>query len=249
MQKTPSYQYFKGSDINTYGSQVKTEGAIALGIERSEPSLKNPDYLVLIERKRIISKWIEILKKDELDVLDVGGRTQPYRPLLRRKIKKYVAIDPLVTGLLDAIAVGEKIPFKDQSFDLVICTQMLGYASNPFKVISEIFRVLKPGAALILTVPAFFPSHHDERWRFLPEGLQKLMSSFTSVKIEPEGYSISGLFRTISVCLNFYSNKRILGKIIKSILIPANNICGKTLDRFSRKDERLTANYSALAIK
>jgi len=51
----------------------------------------------------------------------------------------------------------EKIPFKDNFFDLVICFEVLYHkdVDNPQKAIGEFFRVLKPGGFLILREPAF----------------------------------------------------------------------------------------------
>lgn len=249
MKKSLTYKYFKSSDTSTHINHQKTKGAIQLSDERLNPSLKNPDYLILCERKRLFLRWIEEFDHEELVVLDVGGRIQPYRPMLEKRLKKYFAIDPQVTILVDAIAVGEYLPFKDESIDLALCTQMLSYASDPFKVIAEIHRVLRPGGAFILSVPTFFPRHHDERWRFMPEGLEILMSSFSHTEIAPEGYSISGLFRTANVCINIFAKNWLLRKIVTSIVIPANNICGRMFDRFSRNNNQLTANYSTMAIK
>jgi len=48
------------------------------------------------------------------------------------------------------VADGHKIPFADDSFDLVICTEVLEHVVNPEKVTSEIERVLKKkGIAVI----------------------------------------------------------------------------------------------------
>ncbi|MGH8728245.1 MAG: class I SAM-dependent methyltransferase, partial [Burkholderiales bacterium] len=111
------------------------------------------------------------MPQQELRVLDVGGRLQPYRPLLEGRTKIYFGVDPVFEGMLDVAAVGERLPFSDESFDLVICTQVLNYASDPARVIAEIHRILKPGAYLYLSAPAIFPRYHDQRWRFMPDGL------------------------------------------------------------------------------
>src|SRR5437879_10757042 len=58
-----------------------TAFAAELGRERLYPSLWNPDYLVLNERRRHFSEWAQRVPGQGLSVLDVGGRIQPYRPL------------------------------------------------------------------------------------------------------------------------------------------------------------------------
>jgi SAM-dependent methyltransferase len=182
-------------------------------------------------------------------VLDVGGRIQPYRPLLAGRLKMYVAVDPQATGLLDVIAAGEQLPFAGGCFDLVICTQTLGYASDPFGVIGEIRRVLKHGGVLLLSVPALFPCHHDERWRFLPDGLRVLLADFSHVEVEPEGHSFAGVMRTINVCLNIFIKRRIFRRVASGAVMPLINLAGIMLDRLSRGNDQFTTNYSALAIK
>ena len=249
MQNNPHYKYFSSSDSSTHCTQRKTDGAISLSRERLNPSLRNPDYLVLRQRVRLFSNWIADLDGDHFSVIDIGGRIQPYRSLLGKRLKRYIAIDPQVTGLVDAVAVGENLPFKDEMFDLAFCTQTLGYAEDPFRIVAEIHRILRPGAAFILSAPAFFPKHHDERWRLLPEGIGTLLSPFSRVTICPEGYSICGVFRTANVCLNLLLKNKLIRKIISATAIPAINLCGVSLDRLSKGNDRLSANYSAIAIK
>ena len=249
MQTEQRYKYYKSSDRATRYTHPKYRSKSTLSQERLNPSLKNPDYLVLRERTRLISKWLEELGHSRLDVIDIGGRIQPYRPLVDKRLKRYIAIDPQMSGLVDVIAVGENLPIKNEIFDLAFCTQTLGYTNDPFKVVAEIHRVLRPGAAVILSAPAFFPKHHDERWRFLPEGFEVLFSCFSRLTIAPDGYSISGLFRTICVCLNIFIENRFIRKLVTLIAIPVFNLCGRVLDRLSKPNVRISANFTALAIK
>lgn len=47
-------------------------------------------------------------------------------------------------------ADAHKIPFRKNSFDLVICTEVLEHVINPEKVLKEIKRVLKPDGIAII---------------------------------------------------------------------------------------------------
>ena len=49
-------------------------------------------------------------------------------------------------------AVGESLPFPDQSFDIVICDNVVDHAESPSKIVSELARILAPGGLLYFTV-------------------------------------------------------------------------------------------------
>jgi SAM-dependent methyltransferase len=50
-----------------------------------------------------------------------------------------------------------KLPFKDGSFDVVICSEVLEHIPDHRKAISEIIRVCKPGKSLVVSVPRYLP--------------------------------------------------------------------------------------------
>lgn len=45
------------------------------------------------------------------------------------------------------------IPFSDDVFDCVVCTEVLEHTLSPFKTLDEVHRVLKPGGFVIISVP------------------------------------------------------------------------------------------------
>ena len=126
-----------------------------------------------------------------LTVLDVGGRYQPYRPLLDGKIDKYLALDVDRTEFVTVVGTGENIPFQNETFDLVIATGVFEYFRQPYDAANEVYRVLKPGGSLLVSVAAAAPRFVDEeRWRYLPLGLRSLFSQFSQVTITPEVSSL-----------------------------------------------------------
>jgi ubiquinone/menaquinone biosynthesis C-methylase UbiE len=55
---------------------------------------------------------------------------------------------------VDVVAASvEKLPFEDQSFDMVFSTYVMGYVSDLPRAVSEIERVLKPGGLHFCVVP------------------------------------------------------------------------------------------------
>src|SRR6476469_1391980 len=79
-------------------------------------------------------------------VLDIGCGLQPYRPFLDAAQTEYVGIDregPLSTPTI--VGSAESLPFPDESFDVVLSTQVLEHVPDPEQALTEAVRVLKKG--------------------------------------------------------------------------------------------------------
>ncbi len=50
-------------------------------------------------------------------------------------------------------APAETIPFPDATFDRIVCSEVLEHVESPSIVVTEIKRVAKPGARVVLTLP------------------------------------------------------------------------------------------------
>ena len=218
--------------------------------ERANPSLRNPSWLILRRRRRVLEEKIRSLPTEGLMVLDVGGRLQPYRQLLGSRVRSYIAIDPQLTPLVNVAAIGEGLPFRGEQFDLVICTQVMEYFPDPARAVEEIGRVLRKGGFVFLSVPSVFVrDNDDEYWRFLPAGLRYLLREFDSVEVIPEGNSLTGLFRTLNVFLVSFFRPRILLPLCRWTLVPLVNVTGFVLERAGGCNEHFTANFSVWARK
>ena len=218
--------------------------------ERLYPSLRNPNYLVLRARRRIFKEWLESFK-GKLDVLDVGGRYQPYRPLFDGKLSRYIGLDLQPTVFVDVVGSGEQIPFRDATFDLVIATQVFEYFEKPHEAASQIHRVLRPGGFLLMSVPAFAPRFGNEDcWRYTPRGLRSLLSDFSRIAIRAEVSSIGGVFRFANLFVHDSLRLRPLQFIYRATFCPLANLIGAVLERaLQTADDRWTANYSVMARK
>jgi ubiquinone/menaquinone biosynthesis C-methylase UbiE len=49
-------------------------------------------------------------------------------------------------------ALGESLPFPDQSFNLVLCDNVVDHAESPSQIVRELTRILVPGGLLYFTV-------------------------------------------------------------------------------------------------
>lgn len=54
-------------------------------------------------------------------------------------------------------AVGESLPFADDSFDVVLCDNVVDHAESPKRIVGELVRILNPGGLLYFTVNIHHP--------------------------------------------------------------------------------------------
>ena len=76
-----------------------------------------------------------------------------------------IGMDPLIRDFEDRpisssqssyiAALGEDIPLRDASADLVFCINVLDHVLDPNQILREIRRILKPGGMLVLEVHTF----------------------------------------------------------------------------------------------
>jgi SAM-dependent methyltransferase len=139
-------------------------------------------------------------------VLDVGCRagalTEAYLPG-----NDVVGIDVDREALAEAAKLGlrtvwadaqRRLPFGDESFDVVVAGEVLEHLAHPRTLVEEAFRVLRPGGTLVGSVPNAF--RLKSRLRFLfgrspsddptmvqllsPDGLARLLRDFDETQLE-----------------------------------------------------------------
>lgn len=86
--------------------------------------------------------------------LDVGARAGVQTQWLKERGYQVTSIDvePVFDGCLQVDA-NERLPFDDRSFDLIWCSEVIEHLKDPAFALSELRRVAKPGALLVLTTP------------------------------------------------------------------------------------------------
>lgn len=86
--------------------------------------------------------------------LDVGCREGFQSEFLRKRGYSVISVDIEKRYKNCIIAdVNKKLPFKNESFDLIWCSEVIEHLGSPAKSIQEFRRVLKPKGEMILTTP------------------------------------------------------------------------------------------------
>jgi len=134
-------------------------------------------------------------------VLDVGGGSvYGYEKYLKYNKLESVNIDTKAksTHIAD---IENKLIFKNNLFDTVLCLNVLEHVFHHVQLITEINRILKKGGLLVVYVPCMHHLHSNpyDFYRYSQDSLKRLLSDagFSGIKIEAQTYGVlSLLFQT-----------------------------------------------------
>lgn len=127
-------------------------------------------------------------------VLDLGGKKKgrrgEFEPPFDR-VNDWVYLNSDEASNPDILATVPPIPCDDESFDLVLSTEVMEYLVDPTAFLKEAARVLKPKGKIILSVPFLHLLHKDyehDYWRFTETSLKALLEKdFDSLFFERQG--------------------------------------------------------------
>ena len=222
------------------------------GEGRRYPSITQINYLIVSELSKQLRCAIkDFCKRNQLYILDVGCGVKPYYPFFKEVARLYVGVD-LKGGfsMNDAVAVSEYLPFKNDFFDVALCTQVLEHVNDPLKTLREIHRTLNDKGVLFLSTHGTYfehPGPHDF-WRWTREGLRKILTdnNFKVEKITPCGGSIITICRLLN---NYVPGPR---RMRRYIIFPFVNKLAEILDeKFGTHSRapKLFGNFLAVATK
>jgi len=137
-------------------------------------------------------------------LLDIGCGTMPYADLVRDRVERHIGVDLRPDPVRPPHVVGDSLalPFKGDSFDSVLCTQVLEHVRDPFQLLHEVARVLRAGGYGIFTMPATWPLHEEpyDYFRYTRYGLQELArrSGLDVAMLAERGGAIAALGQLLS---------------------------------------------------
>ena len=105
----------------------------------------------------LLEKFYNFKNLNEIKILDVGCGDKFLEPVLKKKNFFYEGID---INRVDFNV--DKLPYDDNSFDIVISLAVIEHIKIPENYLSEIYRVLKNNNGLLfLSTPNWIYSHKD----------------------------------------------------------------------------------------
>ncbi len=138
---------------------------------------------------RFVAEQARAIKRQSR-VLDIGAGEAPYRELFSEHT--YVTLDYDDTphsGEVDLRGAADAIPAEADTFDVILCTQVLEHVPRPLQALREFHRVLGPGGLLVATVPFTWEEHERpyDFFRYTRYGIEQLLSEagFGEIEVRP----------------------------------------------------------------
>jgi len=124
---------------------------------------------------------------------------------------EYIGLDLLATGQglygahPDIFADAAHLPLIEGSIDAVVCLEVLEHVRHPQAALAEFARVLKPGGAMLFSMPFLYPIHdapHDFQ-RLTQYGLRRDLdlAGFEIVRLRKTGHAIRAAALLLSLAL------------------------------------------------
>jgi len=127
----------------------------------------------------------------------------------------------------------ENLPFSSETFDVVVCMEVLEHLKNDQKAIDELIRVLKKGGKLIITVPS-------RNFPFLYDPINYILNKFRlKLNIGIWGWGHERLY-TFNILKNKVGLKMIKRKRLSYSIagLCENSYISNFLQRFTKNDPK-----------
>ena len=174
-------------------------------------------WLATFYLSRVLKQYLPKVKGR---VLDVGCGDKPYRSLFSQSTD-YVGID-IAEGEADIVVDPNFAwPLENDSFDVIFASQVMEHVENLPHTISEIIRVSKPGAIVVLSFPFLYNEHGTpyDFQRFTTHGAARLFPYEIDVLEQQGGYGSTVVIMTLN-WLNEVLNHNKITRLLKAAVLP-----------------------------
>ena len=134
----------------------------------------------------------------------------------RRFGRRTVRLDAFAPGVDVRADFAERLPFRNDSFDAVICTEVMEHVPDYRRLLGEVARVLKPSGTVVLSVPFVFQYHPD------PIDLIRLTPAGLSAEMVRAGFDVDcsgGLGNRLVAFLLLLEGSNVISKIIVRVIV------------------------------
>jgi SAM-dependent methyltransferase len=153
--------------------------------------LINPFYFI----RRGLYKYIRLTApRLQGKLMDFGCGRKPYENLF--SVNEYIGVDIEKSGhdhalsKVDVYYDGKTIPFPDETFDSIFCSEVLEHVFNLDELLAELNRVLKKGGQMLITVPFCWNEHE------LPYDFGRYTSFGIKHSLQQRGFEVVEFYKS-----------------------------------------------------
>ncbi|MCS7029859.1 MAG: class I SAM-dependent methyltransferase, partial [Bacteroidia bacterium] len=202
--------------------------------KRVNPKPWDFSYLITKENAKTFSYMLNYLeKKQQLKIIELGCGYKPFYHVFKEKFTdfEYIGVDisrekSSADILLDLNK--DLLPYEDNTFDLVIMSEVLEHLYNPLHALKEAVRVCKEGGLFYISTPFVFPYHgtpHDyfRYTEFFYIHISKLFN-LEIILCRKACSFFSTPFLTVAILINIIFEKLNLDFLSPLFLTPINTL-------------------------
>jgi SAM-dependent methyltransferase len=121
-----------------------------------------------------------------------------------------VNLDISPHGNVDVVGDGMAMPFLDAAFDGAVLDAVLEHVPDPWRLVDEVRRVLRPGGFVLAHAPFLYPYHgapHDY-FRYTDEGLRQVFREFEEVECDSDHLPTRALLEVLRAYAGIFADGR-----------------------------------------
>jgi SAM-dependent methyltransferase len=195
-------------------------------------------------------------------MLDYGCGSKPYKSMFTN-VTQYVGVDidenpghDHKNENIDVFYDGMHLPFADNEFDAVLSSQVLEHVPSIHNSLKEIYRVLKPGGQVLLSLPFVYPEHEvpNDYRRLTVYGIKQVMEEcgFEITSVEKLGSTFEVMIQLTmlyiyKLCISGLCKG--VNLITRTIFLSPFCLIGIVGGRLFRKQQSLYLDICVLAQK
>ena len=146
--------FLKGKTFTDPIDEKSFKTFLPYGYGNQRNNVLSPSTLSL-ERHRLL--WLYL--KNETDFFSAKKKVLHFAPeqAFYKRFKRLKNLDYTTTDLNSPLADVKadicNLPFKDDSYDVILCNHVLEHITDDTKAMQELYRILKPNGMAILQIP------------------------------------------------------------------------------------------------
>jgi SAM-dependent methyltransferase len=192
--------------------------------------------------------------KEGDSIFDIGCGNKPYEAYIRKitgKTSKYRGCDIVQSSKqkVDIVCEATHITEQSESYDVVLCTQVIEHVFEHHKIFEEAYRLLKPGGLFIVSSALVWQLHEEpyDFYRFTLYGFRELLTAagFAIKYGKHSGGQWAAFGQMFLHIASISFRNKILRKLFNFLCIPMILFCNLFFTWLDKKvnDAHFTLNY------